>query len=219
MTRDEALDRVRTALGRTAGGPVPEPPAVLLQPSASPVEERVVKFTQALTALAGKVAVVGTLAEARTHVESVLAGRRAIASHAPILETSGIVSLPGVSTEFSREACAAAEVGITSADYALADTGTLVMLTGSHESRMLSLLPPCHIAVIEREKLLESLDQFFAVVPKPGAQSSGMVLITGPSRTADIEMRLVRGVHGPGEIHVIVVGDVTAFPSEASEHT
>ena len=59
--------------------------------------------------------------------------------------------------------------------------------------------------MIERDRILSSLDELFSVVPIPGANSSAMVLITGPSRTADIEMRLVRGVHGPGEITVIIV--------------
>ena len=84
---------------------------------------------------------------------------------------------------------------------------------------MVSLLPPCHIAVIERSKILENLDELLDVCRQPAAQSSAVVLITGPSRTADIEMRLVRGVHGPGEIHVVIVNNVTAAPSYASEKT
>jgi L-lactate dehydrogenase complex protein LldG len=85
------------------------------------------------------------------------------------------------------------------------------------EPRLLSLLPACHVVVIEARQILSGLDELFAILPDPATQSSSMVLITGPSRTADIEMRLVRGVHGPGEIHVIVVDDVTASQSNASE--
>ena len=219
MAREDVLSRVRSSLGRAEGDLIPAPPPVSLRSSGADRQDRAEKFASALTALAGKPYFAATFNDARVHVESVLAGRRAVASPAPILTSSGITSLAGVSTEFSREACAAADVGITSADFALADTGTLVMLTGSGESRSLSLLPPCHIAVIESSRILDSLDEFFATVPHPAAQSSGMVLITGPSRTADIEMRLVRGVHGPGEIHIIIVGDVTAFPSNASDET
>ena len=100
------------------------------------------------------------------------------------------------------------DVGITSADYALADTGSLVMFTESRESRLLSLLPPCHIAVIGRSKIVPSLDDVLRMRPMPGDQSSAMVVITGPSRTGDIEMRLVRGVHGPGEVHVVIIESV-----------
>ena len=70
---------------------------------------------------------------------------------------------------------------------------------------MISLLPPMHIAIVERARLLTSLDELLSILPRPAEQTSSMVLITGPSRTADIEQILVRGVHGPGEIHVVVV--------------
>ncbi len=96
-------------------------------------------------------------------------------------------------------------MGVTSADYCLADTGTLVMLSSREEARLISLLPPIHIAVVLRERILSGLDELFTVLSQPAEQSSSMVLITGPSRTADIEQILVRGVHGPGEIHVVIV--------------
>ena len=198
-SRDQILGSIRAALAPS----VPEPPAVRLQPEST--GERVARFKQALEALGGKVATAGSPQEARSYINSVASGRRIVASRAAILEACGISS-----SGFSRESCAAAEIGISSADYALADTGTLVMLTESGESRLISLLPPCHIAVIEQAKILSSLDELFTLTPQPAARSSAMALITGPSRTADIEMRLVRGVHGPGEIHVLVVAEPTA---------
>jgi L-lactate dehydrogenase complex protein LldG len=133
-----------------------------------------------------------------------------VASNAPFLIECEIASLPGVRTGFTepdalRAECASAQYGITSADYALADTGTLVMLASPEEARLVSLLPPVHIAVVPRAKILTGLDELFSIMPRPGDVTSSMVLITGPSRTADIEQILVRGVHGPGEIHVVVV--------------
>jgi L-lactate dehydrogenase complex protein LldG len=97
------------------------------------------------------------------------------------------------------------DFGITSADYALADTGTFVLLSSRDEARMISLLPPVHIAVVPRERLLTGLDELLTLLPVPSARSSSMVLITGPSRTADIEQILVRGVHGPGEVHAVIL--------------
>jgi L-lactate utilization protein LutC len=144
-------------------------------------------------------------------VGALLNGKTAVASNAPFLRECGIVDLPGVQSGFTdaaelRALCAIADVGITSADFALADTGTLVMLAGPAEARLISLLPPVHVAVVPRDRILSGLDELLAILPHPAAQTSSMVLITGPSRTADIEQILVRGVHGPGEIHVVVVG-------------
>ncbi len=195
-SREAILSQTRAALNRKTGDPVPPPPPVLLREG--PKEGLVKQFTKALEALAGKVVVVKSTQEAHAAVDKILNGRTFVASPA-----------------FSREAIAAAEVGITSADYALADTGSLVIFTES-ESRLLSLLPPCHIAIVEESKLVASLDDVFRLRPLPAERSSAMVVITGPSRTADIEMRLVRGVHGPGEIHVILIEDVTHSEERAS---
>jgi L-lactate dehydrogenase complex protein LldG len=145
-------------------------------------------------------------------VRELIAGKRAIASRASYLRTCAIADLENVRSGFSdaetyRQACEEADFGLTSADYALADTGTLVMISGAEESRLVSLLPPAHIAVVPVSRLLENLDELLIRVPRPNDETSSMVLITGPSRTADIEQILVRGVHGPGEITVILVDD------------
>ena len=174
-------------------------------------EVRVASMLRAVEALAGKTHRAATRADARAYVAAVIDGRTAVASNAPYLRDCGIVDLPGVQSDFTdaaalRAVCATADVGITSADYALADTGSLVMLASPAEARLISLLPPVHIAVVPKERLLSGLDELLTILPDPAADTSSMVLITGPSRTADIEQILVRGVHGPGEIHVVVVG-------------
>jgi L-lactate dehydrogenase complex protein LldG len=69
---------------------------------------------------------------------------------------------------------------------------------------MISLLPPLHIAVVPESRIIGNLDDLLTTLPLPAEQTSSMVLITGPSRTGDIEQILVRGVHGPGELHVVV---------------
>ena len=210
MSRDHVLHKVRTALSRSAGQPPAPPPEPLLRVPAMDVADRVAMFCAAFEKLAGKPRAAASQAEARAYAETLVAGRRCVASNSPFLRECGITSIGGVESGFTdaaalREACAAADVGITSADYALAETGTLVMLSSAEEARMISLLPPVHLAVVPRERLLTGLDELFTILPDPAAVTSALVFITGPSRTADIEQILVRGVHGPGEIHVVLV--------------
>jgi L-lactate dehydrogenase complex protein LldG len=210
MARDYILHKARTALGRTVASPVePAPAARIRVPQMGP-DERIALFARKLEGLAAKFYRASSAADAREYVASLLAGRAAVASNAPFLAECGITALPGVRSGFTdrealRAACAEAPAGITSADYALADTGTLVMFSSREEPRLISLLPPLHVAVVPREKILTGLDELLALVPRPADRTSSMVLITGPSRTADIEQILVRGVHGPGELHVVVV--------------
>jgi L-lactate dehydrogenase complex protein LldG len=211
MSRDEVLHRVRTALGHSPSSAVPDPPPIRIRISEQSLETRVSGFTKQLEALAGKVLRVPTARDAGEAVRELIENRCALASPAVYLRECGIPQLPGVlsaSTDSKewRHLCSTAEVGITGADYALADTGTLVMLSTPSEARMISLLPPAHIAVLSCERILSGLDELFAILPDPAAITSSMVLITGPSRTADIEQTLVRGVHGPGQLTAVLVG-------------
>lgn len=209
-TPEEFLGNVRAALGRGAGQPPAAPPEVRIRIPEVDLEARISRFLGAVEKLAGKTCRAASAEEARGYVASLIEGKTAVASNAPLLAECGIASLDGVRTNFReerplREACAVADFGISSADYALADTGTLVMLSSQAEARLVSLLPPTHIAVVPKERILTGLDELYTILPHPAEQTSSMVLITGPSRTADIEQILVRGVHGPGAIHVIVL--------------
>ena len=95
----------------------------------------------------------------------------------------------------------------------MAETGTIVLQARPQQPRSLSLLPPVHIAIAEPSQLLPDLFDLFEIFGSaetdsaPGAKlPSCLTLITGPSKTGDIELRLVTGVHGPGEVHLILVG-------------
>jgi L-lactate dehydrogenase complex protein LldG len=112
-----------------------------------------------------------------------------------------------------RAEAAAADLGVTGVDFALAETGTLVLLSGAGRPRSTSLLPATHVAVFDRRRLLESLEQvgvmLEALHAEPARTMSGAMInfITGPSRTADIELTLTRGVHGPKEVHAVFVDE------------
>ncbi len=209
-SRDEILATIRSALGRTSGQPPAPLSAPLLRTGRLDRNLFAQIFVQRFEKLAGKAFVVPDTAAVAPQLAPLLNEKRAVASNTPFLELCGITRLPNVQSGFTdcdalRSACATADVGITSADYALAETGTLVMLSSRQEARLISLLPPVHIAVVPRTRILANFDELLSILPKPAEQTSSMVLITGPSRTADIEQILVRGVHGPGEIYSVVV--------------
>jgi L-lactate dehydrogenase complex protein LldG len=210
MSRDNILYKVRTALGRSAGQPAPALAPPRLRVPEVDLETRIRCFSEALEKLSGKFYRAASLEDARAYAALLLARKTAVASGAGLLRECGITGLDGVRSGVTderelRELCARADLGITSAEYALADTGTLVMFSTQEEARMISLLPPIHLAVVQRDRILTGLDELMTLAPTPGERSSSMVLITGPSRTADIEQILIRGVHGPGALHVVAV--------------
>jgi L-lactate dehydrogenase complex protein LldG len=100
------------------------------------------------------------------------------------------------------------EMGITGVDYGLADTGTLVLMARSDQDRLTSLLPPVHVAVLQTDRILTGLEELCVRLMWDREEGCGLdsciTLITGPSKTADIEFSLVRGIHGPKEVYVIL---------------
>ena len=169
-------------------------------------------FVQKFESLGGKSFRVRNTSAVVPVIAELLAQKHAVASNSPFLRKCGVTGLVQVHAGFTereqlKEACAAADVGITSLDYALAATGSFVMLSSHNEARLISLLPPAHIAIFPRSRLLANLDELLSILPRPADQTSSMVLITGPSRTADIEQILVRGVHGPGEIYAVIIDE------------
>ncbi|MDP7088382.1 MAG: lactate utilization protein [Dehalococcoidia bacterium] len=108
----------------------------------------------------------------------------------------------------SKSVAFSADVGITGVDYAIAETGTVVLHPRAGVSRLLSLAPPTHIAILRPGEVLMSLDELFAIQRDDffnGELQGSMNLISGPSRTADIEGTTVTGIHGPLEVHLIIV--------------
>lgn len=111
-------------------------------------------------------------------------------------------------TSTDKNELARAGMGITGADYTIADTGTLVLLTDGSKPRSVSLLPPVHLAIVKESDIVCNINELFIILKdKLDAGElvpSCMTFITGPSRTADIELNLTLGVHGPKELHVII---------------
>lgn len=185
-------------------------------------ESLVREFTNELTALGAQVFLARTADGARGYIKDVIHRHQAqqiAISAAPILQSLAVetllrelnkevISLP-VGSQFAgwakyKQRLMTADLGITGADFGLAESGTLVLRTGETEGRLASLLPPVHLAVIRADQILPSVVEFIAQseLSPPG---SSVIFITGPSRTADIELTLTVGVHGPKELYVLVL--------------
>jgi iron-sulfur cluster protein len=110
-----------------------------------------------------------------------------------------------------REKFIAAAVGISGANMAIAETGTIVLVTNEGNADLTTTLPPVHIALFGMDKLVATLEDAVAVLRMLPRSGTGQVMtsyvnwITGPSRSADIEQSLTIGVHGPRELHCVVL--------------
>jgi L-lactate dehydrogenase complex protein LldG len=93
--------------------------------------------------------------------------------------------------------------GVSTAIYGLADTGSVVLAASPEEPRARSLLPEVHVTLLAEDRILPGLEALLEAV---GAElPSSLAIVTGPSRSADIEQKLVVGVHGPREVHVVLL--------------
>jgi len=112
-------------------------------------------------------------------------------------------------TAKNKNSISKADIGITEVDYTIADTGTLVLLTDKNQPRSVSLLPPIHVAIVRPANLVRNIKDLFIILKSRLQNSeditSCMTFITGPSRTADIELSLTLGVHGPKELYVVIL--------------
>jgi L-lactate dehydrogenase complex protein LldG len=102
-----------------------------------------------------------------------------------------------------REAPTLKGAGISTAIFGLADTGSVVLAAAPDEPRARSLLPDVHVTLLREDLILPGLDELFAALGDD--LPSALAIVTGPSRSADIEQKLAVGVHGPGEVHVVLL--------------
>jgi L-lactate dehydrogenase complex protein LldG len=119
------------------------------------------------------------------------------------VEVTLIEELPA---DGQRDTLFAADLGISGAAWLIAETGSIVTRATPRESRSLSLLPPVHLVVAQTRQILPDLFDLFEQEPAEQLPSC-LTLITGPSKTGDVELKLVTGVHGPGVVQVILIRD------------
>jgi L-lactate dehydrogenase complex protein LldG len=184
--------------------PVESAPAPRETPPRTP-EECLERFRAELLALGVESHVEASEEAVRARVAGLLAGRRVLSwdpAHLPY--GLGAVLVDPVLGGSPRDAQAAAEVGLTGCLAAVAETGSLALVSGPGRARLVSLLPAAYVAVVRRADLCYSMGEFFREHAGSLDASASCTLITGPSRTADIELTLTLGVHGPGKVTVVV---------------
>lgn len=197
----------RVATAEPAPRVEPLPAAADRVAEASAVGDLWARFTEMLEALGGRVGTAEELSAMNGRAWIDDDAKQVLSSLQADWLSSELVDVrsPAPSPPPSRAGVGAApiwdvEVGITTAELAIAETGSLLLAAGPGRARLASLAPPIHIVLIEQHKIVATLQE---AIPYVTDRTS--VFITGPSRTADIEGILVRGVHGPGELWVIAI--------------
>ncbi|MBC8406225.1 MAG: lactate utilization protein [Planctomycetes bacterium] len=104
-----------------------------------------------------------------------------------------------------REGLLACDAGLTTAQIGIAESGTMALIGDVEKHRLVSLVPPIHVALLKRENIVGTMSEALSMLHQDGLPSSLITFITGPSRTADIELQLVLGVHGPRELRVVLI--------------
>jgi L-lactate dehydrogenase complex protein LldG len=217
--RNRIFDRLRSAL---EGGAMPVPPEIPLPPPVMNDEEKVSRFSQMMEAVRTEVHAVS--AENWTdRLKEILRakGAKTLAygpqgSLAETIEAAWqqkspeelpqLVAYDSVIEDF-KETLFRMDAGITTTLGGIADVGAIIMWPTEAEPRLLSLVPPIHIAVVHAEALYTN---FSEVLTKQGwrdGMPTNALLASGPSKTADIEFQLVFGVHGPKELIVLLLKD------------
>jgi len=213
---DVIRGRIRNAL-ELAHREVPELPRPLdIGPSPGTptgledTDSRVQRFRAMLESVGGSCRVVTSEAEALTALREIAeargARRIAVSDHPFARQLAGGIAEDLIESD-QRAALLEADLGVTTAQWGVAETGTLVLESDSERHRLVSLLPPVHVAILDASAILSTLGALLSAVRREeqGGPAPALTLITGPSRTADIELTLVVGVHGPRELHVLLL--------------
>jgi L-lactate dehydrogenase complex protein LldG len=210
--RELILGRIRGALGRTGPLEAKDIEAVAAKlrdhprgPMPQMAWDPLVNFRARCLALSSTVDEVASLSEVPAAVARYLSANN--------LPQTGVCwpelqvldwAAAGLSIE-ARPARGDDPVGITGVYCALAETGTLMLLSGSSMFATTSLLPETHIAVVPADRIVRCMEEAWDLLRREsGTLPRQVAFVSGPSRTADIEMTLVLGIHGPYRVHIIL---------------
>ena len=213
---DPVVERVRRALGRTATSAPPPPPPEIPDTVARLVHSNI-GLAELFETRAVKQHMIAEPVSADELVEKMAAflrerkSRRIMLSDTPLLrklEVGDQLVEQGFEARYWSGITAYAaydyDAGVTEVDYAVAETGTLVIRHRPEHGRLISLVPFVHVAIVQPKNFVPDLIDLFEILAKEGT-GTGVTMISGPSKTADIEMNVVTGVHGPNVVRVFVL--------------
>ena len=206
--REAILQRIRSA---QAHGVVPEVERIIANPMRGPqpalVADLISRFAEQAKALASDVLYTKHQREI-PHVIAQYLAEYNLGNHA--LCWPDFLELDWIAARIIVAAQAASvddAVGITGVFCAIAETGTLMLLSGEHTPAATSLLPETHIAVLDRTRIVATMEDAWALLRhERGGLPRAVNFVSGPSRTADIEQTVTLGAHGPARVLIVLVG-------------
>jgi L-lactate dehydrogenase complex protein LldG len=212
--REEILDRVRRGLKKgDAVGRRAAAEARLANPTRGPQPaiggNLAARFATKAESLASTVGCVAAADEVPAAVAAWLADHGLGAAGVATADIGGLPWQQAGVTIALRPAQDADAVGITGCFCAIAETGTLMLLSGPDTPASVSLLPETHIAIVPASRIVATMEDAFALLraERPGALPRSVNFVSGPSRTGDIEQTIVLGAHGPCRVHIAIVGE------------
>lgn len=211
--RDEILQRVRQGVGRenfaerraaalaTLGAPKRGP-----QPTMA--DDLVGRFRAKAESLASTVSAANGVSDVPAAVAAYLAANQLLPEVVVTPDIGGLDWASGGLTVAARPAVDADQVGISGCFCAIAETGTLMLLSGPNSPATVSLLPETHIAIVPISRIVPTMEDAFALLrAEHGELPRAVNFVSGPSRTGDIEQTIVLGAHGPCRVHLILLGE------------
>ncbi|MBS4019506.1 MAG: lactate utilization protein [Dechloromonas sp.] len=211
--RDDILARVRAGVGKGDAGARRAAALARLQagqagPQPTLVGDLVERFCAKAESLASTVARVDGYATVPAHVAEWLSARQLPLQAVTALDVAGLDWAEAGLSCHSGVAVDADPVGISGCFCAIAETGTLMLLSGPATPASVSLLPETHIALVPAARVVATMEDAFALLKaERGALPRAVNFVSGPSRTGDIEQTIVLGAHGPCRVHLIVIGE------------
>lgn len=219
--RTEFLEAIRHRTRRGQYKPTKSPDSVWTPRDGSSQPEEIddppARFFEELEALGGHGKRAGSIKEARDYVLGVAREREAklvvrwdveylegLGLDEP-LRKEGVEVVSWRESPDLRETVGRADIGISTAAWAVAETGSLLLEGGPGMGRSVTLLPPSYIAILPVDRVLKTVPEAIQKYAG-GSLPANVCFHTGPSRSGDIEMSLVVGMHGPGDVHVVLVG-------------